>query len=151
MGIPVWPKPVPGVPIHCDSQAAIIRAKNNSYNGKTRYIRQRHNTVRQRLKRGIITIDYVKSASNLADPLTKGLTKELILSTSRGMGLKPTHDHLWQMPYLNDWRSQELGFEGENRVIWVIWGYYTRVSNSCPSLWCSSTIYTVERMRLSLT
>ena len=93
MDILVWHKPVTGIPIHCDSQAAIMRAKNNSYNGKSRHIRRRHNTVRQRLKRGIITIDYVKSASNLAGPLTKGLTKELILSTSRGMGLKPTYDH----------------------------------------------------------
>ena len=30
-----WPKPVPAVCIHCDSQAAIGRARNVMYNGKS--------------------------------------------------------------------------------------------------------------------
>ena len=59
--IPNWPKPVPAVCIHCDSQAAIGRARNVMYNGKSRHIRRIHDTVRQLLSSGIITIDYVKS------------------------------------------------------------------------------------------
>ena len=86
---PNWPKPVPAVYIHCDSQAAIGRARNVIYNGKSRHIRRRHDTVRQLLSSGIITIDYVKSKDNIADPLTKGLTREMIAKTSRGMGLRP--------------------------------------------------------------
>ena len=38
---------------------------------------------------GIITIDYVASKDNLADPLTKGLGRELVESSSRRMGLMP--------------------------------------------------------------
>ena len=87
--IPNWPKPVPAVCIHCDSQAATGRARNVMYNGKSRHIRRRHDTVRQLLSSGIITIDYVKSKDNIADPLTKGLTREMIAKTSRGMGLRP--------------------------------------------------------------
>ena len=87
--IPNWPKPVPDVCIHCDSQAAIGRAKNVMYNGKSRHIRRRHDTVRQLLSSGIITIDYVKSKDNIADPLTKGLTREMVAKTSRGMGFRP--------------------------------------------------------------
>ena len=87
--IPNWPKPVPAVCIHCDSQAAIGRARNVMYNGKSRHIRRRHDTVRQLLSSVIITIDYVKSKDNIADPLTKGLTREMIAKTSRGMGLRP--------------------------------------------------------------
>ena len=87
--IPNWPKLVPVVCIHCDSQAAIGRARNVMYNGKSRHIRRRHDTVRQLLSSGIITIDYVKSKDNIADPLTKGLTREMIAKTSRGMGLRP--------------------------------------------------------------
>ena len=87
--IPNWPKPMPAVCIHCDSQAAIGRARNVMYNGKSRHIRRRHDTVRQLLSSGIITIDYVKSKDNIADPLTKGLTREMIAKTSRGMGLRP--------------------------------------------------------------
>ena len=87
--IPNWPKPVPAVCIHCDSQAAIGRAKNVLYNGKSRHIRRRHDTVRQLLSNGIISIDYVKSKENIADPLTKGIPRELIRNLSKGMGLRP--------------------------------------------------------------
>ena len=41
------------------------------------------------IKDGVITVDFVQSNENLADPLTKGLTRDLVLKTSRGMGLKP--------------------------------------------------------------
>ena len=36
--IPKWPKPVPVVCIHCDSQAAIGRERNVIYNDKSRHI-----------------------------------------------------------------------------------------------------------------
>ena len=87
--IPIWPKPVPAITIHCDSQSAIGRAQSNMYNGKSRFIRRRHNTIRQMLSNGIIVIDYVKSKDNTADPFTKGLPRELVDKASRGMGLKP--------------------------------------------------------------
>ena len=87
--IPNWPKHVPAISIHCDSQSAIGRAQNTMYNGKSRHIRRRHNTIRQLLSSGIISIDYVKSKENLADPLTKGLPREQVEKSSRGMGLKP--------------------------------------------------------------
>ena len=47
--IPKWPKPVPAICIHCDNQSAIGRAQSNMYNGKSRHIRRRHNTIRQLL------------------------------------------------------------------------------------------------------
>ncbi|KAK6149115.1 hypothetical protein DH2020_016640 [Rehmannia glutinosa] len=87
--IPRWTKHVPAICIHCDSQSAIGRAQSNMYNGKSRHICRRHNTIRQLLSTGVISIDYVKSKDNLADPLTKGLNRELVAKSSRGMGLKP--------------------------------------------------------------
>ena len=74
--------------IHCDNQAALSRAKNLVYNGKSRHIRRRQNTVRQLLSDGTISIDYVRTNDNLADPFTKGLSREKIDCASRGMGLK---------------------------------------------------------------
>ena len=59
------------------------------YNGKSRHIHRRHNTVRQLLSNEIISIDYIKSKDNLAYLLTKGLTREQVNCTPRGMGLKP--------------------------------------------------------------
>ena len=56
------------------------------YNGKSRHIRRRHNTIRQLLSSGIITIDYVKSRDNVSDPLTKGLVREAVEISSKGMG-----------------------------------------------------------------
>ncbi|PHU22127.1 hypothetical protein BC332_07234 [Capsicum chinense] len=87
--IPYWPKPVAPLCIHCDSQAAISRARSMMYNGKTHHIQQRHNTVRELLSSGIITIDCVKSKDNVLDPLTKGLSREGVERTSKEMGLRP--------------------------------------------------------------
>lgn len=87
--IPCWDNPVPPVPIHCDSQSAIGRALNDMYNGKSRHIRRRHNAIRQLISTGVITIDYVKSKDNIADPLTKALGRDQVFCLSRGMGLKP--------------------------------------------------------------
>ncbi|PHT45163.1 hypothetical protein CQW23_14321 [Capsicum baccatum] len=86
--IPYWPKPVAPVCIHCDSQAAIGRVGSMMYNGKSRHIRRRHNIVKELLSSGIITVDYVKSKDNVSDPLTKGLSREGVERTSKGMGLK---------------------------------------------------------------
>ena len=83
-----WQKPVPPICIHCDSQSAIGRAQSNMYNGKSRHIYHRHNTIRQLLSIGIISIDYVKSKDNIVDSLTKWLNREIVEKSSRGMGLK---------------------------------------------------------------
>ena len=77
--------------IHYDSQSAIGRAQSHMYNDKSRHIRRRHNTVRQLLSNGIMTIEYIRSKENIADPLTKGLTREQVSKSSREMGLKPIY------------------------------------------------------------
>ncbi|GKA72838.1 hypothetical protein Tco_0779054 [Tanacetum coccineum] len=87
--IPRWPKPVTAISIHCDSKSAMGRAKSTMYNGKSRHIRRRHNSIRQLLSTGVISIDYVASKDNIADPFTKGLSRELVSKSSKGMGLKP--------------------------------------------------------------
>ncbi|PHT37062.1 putative plastid-lipid-associated protein 13, chloroplastic [Capsicum baccatum] len=87
--IPYWPKPMAPVCIHCDSQAAIGWARSMMYNGKSRHIRRRHNAVKELLSSEIITVDYVKSKDNVSDPLTKGLSREGVERTSKGMGLRP--------------------------------------------------------------
>ena len=80
---------MPPICIHCDSQSAIGRAQNSMYNGKSRHIRRRHNTIKQQLSIRVISLDYVKYKDNIADPLTKGLNRELVEKSSKGMGLKP--------------------------------------------------------------
>ena len=85
----MWLKPMPSICIHCDIKSAIGRAQSHMYNGKSRHIRRRHNTVRQLLSNGIISIDFIKSKENITDSLTKGLSREQVNCSSRGIGLKP--------------------------------------------------------------
>ncbi|KAJ9565483.1 hypothetical protein OSB04_001449 [Centaurea solstitialis] len=84
-----WPRPTPSIPMYCDSEATLSRVYNSIYNGKSRHLGLRHNYVRQLIENGTISIVYVKSCGNSADPLTKPLTRDLIGSTTRDMGLKP--------------------------------------------------------------
>ena len=37
--IPMWPKPMPTIYIHCDSETTIEQALHHMYNGKSRHIR----------------------------------------------------------------------------------------------------------------
>jgi len=62
---------------------------NSVYNGKKRHIHIRHGAVQRLLMHGAISLEYVRSERNLADPLTKGLPGRVVLESSRGMGLKP--------------------------------------------------------------
>ena len=59
------------------------------YNGKSIHIRRRHNTIRQILSTGVITLNYIKSKDNIANLLTKVLNRVLVEKSLRGMGLNP--------------------------------------------------------------
>jgi len=87
--VPLWPKPISPLSIHCDSKSTLSKVYSHVYNGKSMHIGLRHAYVHQLIKGGVITIDFVQSNENLADPLTKGLATDLVLKTSRGMRLKP--------------------------------------------------------------
>ena len=71
--------------IHCDNQATLIRAYNKIYNGKSRHISLRHDYVRELIDKSIISISYVKSCENLADPFTKPLGRGLASSKNKGL------------------------------------------------------------------
>ncbi|KAL0553831.1 hypothetical protein IC582_007735 [Cucumis melo] len=58
-----------------------VPAKNSVYNGKSRHIRLRHAVVKQLLKEGTISLEFVRSEKNLADPLTKRLTRKVVLDS----------------------------------------------------------------------
>ena len=87
--MPLWGRQASPVSLHCDSHEAIGIAKNSVYNGKKRYIHIRHVVIKQLLKLGVISLEYVRSKRNLASPMTKGLKRKIILETSRGIGLNP--------------------------------------------------------------
>ena len=76
-----------GIAISCD-KAAAPATKNDLYNGKKRTMSIHNTHVSSLLKRNVISVIDVRSQENLADPFTKGLTRELVEKTSVGMGLK---------------------------------------------------------------
>ncbi|WKA05276.1 hypothetical protein VitviT2T_023251 [Vitis vinifera] len=88
MDIPFTANNVSTVSIHYDSQATLAHAYSGVYNGKSIHISIRHEYVRQLIQYRIISISFVRSSGNLADPFTKPLTKDLVRITYRGMRLK---------------------------------------------------------------
>ncbi|GKE07094.1 hypothetical protein Tco_1399112 [Tanacetum coccineum] len=78
INIPLWPKPMPPISVHCDSQSTLSRAYNQVYNGKSRHIGLRHKQVNQLINDGVITVSFLRSIKNLTDPFIKGLPRKLI-------------------------------------------------------------------------
>ncbi|CAM8998041.1 unnamed protein product [Rhodiola kirilowii] len=86
--IPLWPKPVTPISIHCDSKATLAKAYSQMYNVKSRHMCVRHSAVCELITHGVISIDYVRTQQNLVDHLTKGLARDLVHKSCLGMGLK---------------------------------------------------------------
>ena len=59
------------------------------YNEKSRHIFYKHSTIKHVVLFRIIFIDHVNSKENIEDLIPKGLLRELMFNSSRGMDLKP--------------------------------------------------------------
>ena len=92
--IPRWPRPMPPICIHCDNKFSISKAQSSMYNGKSKHIRRRHNTITQLLSTRVIFVDYVKSKDNIVNLLTKWLNREFVENSSKGMRLKPIKEEV---------------------------------------------------------
>ena len=91
MDLPVVEKPVPAILMNCDNQTVIIKVNSSKDNMKSsRHIKRRLKSVRKQKNSGVIALDYVQTARNLADQFTKELPRNVIDSASREMGLIPT-------------------------------------------------------------
>ncbi|VFQ96908.1 unnamed protein product [Cuscuta campestris] len=58
------------------------------YNGKSRHLGVRHSMVRELIMRGVISVEFVRTQQNLADHLTKGLSRNLVQRSAIGVGSK---------------------------------------------------------------
>ena len=91
MDLPVVDKPVPTVLMNCENQTMIAKAKSSKDNMKsTKHIRRRLKSDRKSRHSGVIALDYIQTAKNLADPFTKGLSRIVIENALREMGMRPT-------------------------------------------------------------
>ncbi|GJY71499.1 hypothetical protein Tco_0475202 [Tanacetum coccineum] len=86
--ISLWSKPIAPISIRCDSAATLANAYSQMYNGKSRHLGVRHNMIRELIMNKVVSIEFVRSQQNLADHLTKGLARDLVLKSDEMMGLK---------------------------------------------------------------
>jgi hypothetical protein len=83
-------KPIPAILMNCDNQTVITKVNSAKDNAKsTRYVKRRLKSVKKLRNSGVITVAYVQIDKNLADPFTKGLSRNMIEIASREMGLRP--------------------------------------------------------------
>ncbi|GJS49739.1 zinc finger, CCHC-type containing protein [Tanacetum coccineum] len=68
--------------------ATLTKAYSQMYNGKSRHLGVRHNMIRELIMNEVISIEFVRSQQNLADHLTKGLARDLVIKSAEGMRLK---------------------------------------------------------------
>jgi replication-associated recombination protein RarA len=91
MDLPVVKKPIPAIFINCDNHIMIIKVNSSKDNMKsTRHVKRRLKSVRKLRNSGVIVLDYIHTFNNLADQFIKGLSRNVIESASKEMGMRPT-------------------------------------------------------------
>ena len=91
MDLSVVERPILAILMNCDNQTVIINVNSSKDNMKSsRHVKRRLKSVRKMRNSGVIALDYVHTAKNLAAPFTKGLSWNVIDEASREMGLRPT-------------------------------------------------------------
>jgi fructose-1,6-bisphosphatase/inositol monophosphatase family enzyme len=90
MDLPVVEKPIPAILMNCDNQTVIVKVNNFKDNMKSsRHVKRRLKSVKKLRNSGVIALDYVHTAKNLADQFTKGLSRNVIDYASMELRLRP--------------------------------------------------------------
>ena len=76
--------------INCDNQTEIVKVNSAMDNAKSsRHVKRRLKSVRKLRNSKVISVTYISTEKNLADPFTKGLSRNVIEGASREMGMRP--------------------------------------------------------------
>ncbi|GKB29882.1 ty3-gypsy retrotransposon protein, partial [Tanacetum coccineum] len=92
--IPLCIKPIAPIPIRCDGAATLAKAYSQMYTGKSRHLGVMHSMIRELITNGVVSIEFVRSQKKLADHLTKGLARDLVIKSAEGIGLKHMYLHI---------------------------------------------------------
>lgn len=76
--------------IYCDNQGAIALAKNPESHACSKHIDIQWHYQREKVADGSIVLKYVPTSEQIADGLTKPLTKEKFLIFRKALGLEET-------------------------------------------------------------
>lgn len=71
-----------------DNQGAISLCENPSFHKRTKHIQVRFHHIREKVKRNEINIKYISTEQQLADILTKGLSKERFKDLTRSLSME---------------------------------------------------------------
>jgi hypothetical protein len=89
MDLLVVEKPITVILINYNNQMMITKVKNSQNNMKSnKHVKCGLKSVRKLRSFGVIDVDYIQTAKNLADPFTKGLSDTMIDNASKEMGLR---------------------------------------------------------------
>jgi hypothetical protein len=91
MDLPIVEKPLPAILMNCDDRTVIVKVDSSKDNMKSStHIKKWLKPVRKMRNYGVITLDYIHTEKNLADPFTKGLSRNVMDAASKEIGLRPT-------------------------------------------------------------
>lgn len=74
--------------VFCDNDSTIKLAKSDAFRPRTKHIDIRYQYIRDKIESGLIDLQFVGTNENIADALTKSVTKEKHFFCANGMGLK---------------------------------------------------------------
>jgi hypothetical protein len=84
-------KPLPTILINCHNQTVIVKVDSSKDNMKSsRHIKRWLKFVWKMRNSEVITLYYIHTEKNLADPFTKGLSRNVIDDASKEMSLRHT-------------------------------------------------------------
>jgi hypothetical protein len=88
--LPVVEKPIPAILMNCDNQTVITKVNSAKDNAKSmRHVKRRLKSVRKLTNSRVIVVVYVQTDKNMADPFTKGLSRNVIEIASRETSMRP--------------------------------------------------------------
>jgi hypothetical protein len=88
--LPVVEKPIPAIFMNYDNETLITKVNSTKDNVKSiRHVKRRLKTVRKLRNSEVITLSYIQTDKNLADPFKKRLSRNVIEIASREMGMRP--------------------------------------------------------------
>jgi hypothetical protein len=89
MDLPIVEKPLPAILMNYDNQTEIVKVDSSKDNRKSSiHIKRPLKSVRIMRNSRVITFHYIHTEKNLADPFTKGLSHNVIDTTSEEMDLR---------------------------------------------------------------
>lgn len=93
-GLRVVPSAVDPVTVYCDNSGAIFQAKEPKSSNKSRHVLRKYHVIRDNVERKEIDICKVGTDDNIADPLTKPLSRAKHDAHTASMGLRRMPDFL---------------------------------------------------------